>query len=80
MGKWQPPHPAKVIAKPLTCDIGQRFANVDRAMQIVSGPLASLTHSLRFARCSWCQGGIHIVTADELHRYRKALTEVERGG
>ncbi len=80
MGKWQPPHPAKNIVRQLTCTIGQRFATVDRAKNVTNGPLASLTHNLRLARCSWCQDGVHIVTAEELSRYRKALIEVRNDG
>lgn len=79
MAKWQPPHPAKVITTPTRCKIAQRFNSVDRALAVMCGPLAPLTVKLRLAKCSWCQGGFHIVTAEELSLYRNALAEVPRG-
>lgn len=79
MAKWQPPHPAKQIVTPRHCKIAQRYSSVERAQAIMCGPLGPLTVKLRLAECSWCQGGFHIVTAEELSQYRKALTEVPRG-
>lgn len=78
MAKWQPPHPAKTIIVPTKCKLGQRFPNLDRLRGVTCGPLAQLTTKLHAVRCSWCQGGYHLVTADELSRYRKVLTEVNR--
>lgn len=78
MGKWQPPHPAKTIVKPTKCKLGQRYPSVEQVRSITCGPLGPLTVKLHVARCSWCQDGFHLVTADELSRYRNVLTEVTR--
>ena len=78
MGKWQPPHPTKQITTPTKCRLGQRYSSADKVRVTTSGPLGALTVKLRVAKCSWCQGGYHLVTADELSRYRNALTEVTR--
>ena len=79
MAKWQPPHPAKVIIKQTKCEIAQRFNSVDRALAVMHGQLLPLTVKLRLAECSRCQGGFHVVTAEELSRHQSVLTEVPRG-
>lgn len=78
MGKWQPPYPARQIVTPTRCQLGQRYRNLDRLRDVTCGPLASLTVKLHAVRCSWCQGGYHLVTTDELSVHRKVLTEVTR--
>ena len=78
MGKWQPPHPAKKITRVTRCRLGQRYSSVDKVRVVTTGPLGQLTVKLKVVQCSWCQGGFHLVTTDELSRYRNALTEVSR--
>lgn len=76
MAKWKPPHPAREIIVPKSCRLGQRYSTAEKVRVITTGPLASLTAKLHVARCSWCQGGFHLVNSDELSRYRKVLTKV----
>lgn len=78
MAKWQPPHPARNIVTPTRCKLGQRFRTLDGVKSITCGPLGRLTVKLHVVTCTWCQGGYHLVTSDELSRYRKVLTEVSR--
>lgn len=79
MGKWQPPYPAKQIKRVTKCRLGQRYASAEKTRVVTVGPLRELAARLRVAQCSWCQGGYHLVTTDELSRYRNVLTEVPRG-
>lgn len=79
MAKWQPPHPAKTIITPVKCKLGQRFSTLDQLRGVADGPLAPLAPlfaKLHTVRCSQCQGGFHLVNADELFRHRQVLTEV----
>lgn len=80
MAKWKPPHPAKWITAPLTCEIGQRYTSADKARSMLGGSLGALTMRLKVAACTLCQDGYHIVTADELFLHRNHLTEVARYG
>ncbi len=76
MAKWQPPHPAREIKTPRRCKLGQRFSSMSGVMSVTCGPLGPLAVKLKLVTCSWCQGGYHLVTEEELSRYRKVLTEV----
>lgn len=78
MAKWKPPYPARQVVIPTKCRLGQRYASVERVWAMTTGPLAAIASKLHVTRCSWCQGGFHLVNADELSRYRNVLTEVSR--
>ena len=78
MAKWKPPHPARQVVIPMKCRLGQRYASAERVWAMTTGPLAAIASKLHVTRCSWCQGGFHLVNADELSRYRNVLTEVTR--
>jgi hypothetical protein len=79
MAKWKPRHPAKWIKTATTCQLGQRYPSADRARSTMTGTWGVLTAKLKIAICSQCDDGFHIVTKDELFRYRNVLTEVPRG-
>lgn len=80
MAKWKPPHPAKWITAPMHCEMGQRYSSADKARTTLGGSLGGLTAKLKLVNCSQCQGGYHVVTADELFCNRNVLTEVPRYG
>lgn len=80
MAKWKPPYPAKSIVTPHHCEIGQRYNSWDKARFTLCGSLGALTAKLKIVQCTKCQGGFHVVTADELFLNRTYLTEVSRYG
>ena len=80
MAKWRPPHPARWIVAPRTCQLGQRFSSRELARDSLVGGFIDLGKNLKLAVCSRCENGYHVVTDEELFVHRNVLTEVPNVG